>query len=253
MALASGLSRAALLVAAGACVALACSSTTIDLLPERTSERGGSSSGGTNAGQSGAGAHSATDTGGATQAGSGTEAGGGKPGGAAGSVSCHGGACGGGSDTGGVANNGGAMSGCPFGACQECVNDNQCPDWQPHCSKSFGNVCVQCDDEFGCHPSERCNLSIGRCAPVCERDDDCGGRLCDPILKACVPCSAHEQCLSDQNENTRRCVFGRCSECADSLDCPSGPREICNNGRCAECEFDADCDFDQHCEQGTCE
>jgi hypothetical protein len=242
--MASGLSRAALqLFAAGACLALACGSHTIDLLPDGASDRAGSSSGGANAGQGNAGTHSPPDTGGTTQAGSSAEAGGGMSGGAAGSLSCSGGACGGGYNTGGFGNSGGIMNGCLF--------DNQCDDWL-HCSERFGNVCVQCDDEFGCRPNERCNLSIGRCATVCEHDGDCFDRVCDPILKACVPCSGDQQCLTDQNENTRRCVFGYCFECAESTDCPKGPRQICTNGRCVECAVDEDCGFEQRCELGNC-
>jgi hypothetical protein len=254
MALASGLSRAALLAAAGACVALACGTDTIDLLPERVSERAGSSSGGASAGQDGAGAGSATDMGGSTtQAGSNAEAGGGKSGGAAGSASCSGGPCGGNnSNTGGFDNGGGFGNGCPFGGCQSCFNNNQCPDWL-HCSERFGNVCVECDDEVGCRPDQRCNLSIGRCAQVCEHNDECSeGRVCDPTLKACVFCTVDQQCLSDQNENTRRCVAGYCFECIEPSDCPKGPREICANWRCVECASDEDCGFDQHCDAGNC-
>ena len=250
MALASGLSQAALLAAAGACVALACGSTTIDLLPERESDRAGAGSGGVSAGQGSAGAQGGTDVGGTTtQAAAGTEAGGGKFGGAAGSMSCDGGACGGG----GNSNTGGFANSCPFGACQSCFNDNHCLDWL-YCSERLGNVCVECDDEVACRPGERCNLASGRCDRVCERDDQCSDdRVCDPMLKLCVFCSVDQQCLSDQNDNTRRCVFNHCFECAESTDCPKGPRQICAGWRCVECEFDEDCGFDQHCDLGECQ
>ena len=185
-----------------------------------------------------------------TQTGSSGEGDGGRFGGAAGSVSCGGGACGGNNSTGGFGNAGGG-NGCLFG-CQACFNENQCPDWL-HCSERFGNVCAECDDEFGCRPGERCNLSNGLCAKVCEHDDECfDGLVCDPILEACVFCSSDQQCLSDQNENTRRCVLNYCFECTESTDCLKGPRQICANRRCVECEFDEDCGFGQHCDMGDC-
>ncbi len=113
---------------------------------------------------------------------------------------------------------------CISGHCQECGSDDQCP---------VGSTCTN-----------------GRCGVMpCQREEDCpNGFFCDDetsqtpnVLSLCRPvtCQNNADCLAGQ-----ACQNGVCMTlgtiCSNDRDCRSGSLR-CMNGRCQQCQQNSDC------------
>jgi Cys-rich repeat protein len=175
------------------------------------------------------------------------------------------------------------------GACAACVSDGQCAlrercdpgsrrcvfkaGWGGACALNdecaAGELCAQglcvaarsavlCVADACAVPGQRCNRANGVCEEDlgCLADADCAaGELCNVPTNACVPkCTPESQpsvCAPGQ-----KCVESRCSECADSSDCPGGL--VCDLGKlqCAldpssRCATDRDCAVGLVCTKAT--
>jgi Cys-rich repeat protein len=159
----------------------------------------------------------------------------------------------------------------------------RCEDGQPPCSPGIccieTSVCIDgaCGDHCGSGREDRDETDVdcgGSRCPKCalgqrcldDRDcvtgscfnlDFCGCAVdgncpvdrpfCDSPV--CVQCRGDGDC-----QGKGFCVFGFCSACRDSADCPAA-RPVCSvNHDCVErCARDRDCPIGQRCRAGRCE
>jgi hypothetical protein len=244
-------------------IALSCSSDIVELLPltAGASNGGGGGSAGQDAVASGA------STGGGNAGGSpmsqggwaGAAQAGGGNGGSAG-LGCFGFGCAGENGFSGAF--GGPNCGNGTGACTPCLNDDQCPLEQQHCSSLLNNVCVQCTIKGSsqCNSGYNCDVLAGRCAPSCDSTFDCNdNRVCDLNQGTCVSCIDNRECENDGDPRTSVCYLRHCVECAQHSDCmrPGSEQRWCSKFQCVQCLADKDCGFDgkTHCDvpKGFCE
>ncbi len=175
------------------------------------------------------------------------------------------------------------------GACQACASDGQCElretcdpasrrcvfraGWGDACALNddcaAGDLCAQglcvaaknavlCVSGACAVPGHRCNPANGVCEQDlgCLIDDDCAAaELCNVPTHACVA-----RCTADTAATVcaagKKCVQDRCSDCADSSDCPGDL--VCDLGKlqCAldpssRCSSDRDCAVGYVCTTAT--
>lgn len=169
------------------------------------------------------------------------------------------------------------------GACAPCVSDGQCAlrercdpatrrcvfraGWGDVCALNgecaAGELCAQglctaawsavlCVSGACAVPGQRCNQANGVCEEDlgCLADADCAAsELCNVPTNACVPRCTPESQAAVCAEGWK-CVESRCSECADSSDCPGGL--VCDRGK-LQCALDPSqrCASDRDCAVGT--
>ncbi|MGC4121799.1 MAG: hypothetical protein QM765_45920 [Myxococcales bacterium] len=177
----------------------------------------------------------------------------------------------------------------PDFTCGQCSSDGQCElrekcdptkrlcgfktGWGDDCSanadctagqRCVQGLCVSEKDAVLCSAGRcladgmRCNQANGVCEEDigCLSDKDCStGELCNVPTNACVlRCSEETQatvCGAGQ-----KCLDSRCTDCADSSDCPGGM--VCDRGRLtcvvdgsARCLSDRDCSAGLTCNRAT--
>ncbi len=118
---------------------------------------------------------------------------------------------------------------CCMERCQECCDDQHCPEDEPRCKN---NVCVECIEDEDC-PEEKPYCENDQCVYECEIDADCARRG-----KAGMICRDH------------KCQW----ECETDADCED-PNKECKDHRCVikcKCQTDADCPEGQMCENCEC-
>ena len=168
---------------------------------------------------------------------------------------------------------------CLNGRCQQCANDDQCPIGSK-CTSGRCSV-ITCRDEQDCPNGFFCNIEgttgIHLCEPdVCQNNTHCQqGESC--VNNVCVTvghiCSTDRDCRA----GTLRCLSGRCQQCQQNSDCPSGSCVIttragisvpiglcvtgssescplCRDGSCADHRRDVGeyCQGNEDCISGLC-
>ncbi len=153
---------------------------------------------------------------------------------------------------------------CELGFCVECNATHPCAD---------GSQCLynHCLSDWNCTPTDvgdmyRCSCGCGFLGPYCASAEAsiCYINLCpsgtQPLEHQnwlCEPeCSATD--TSNCSGSKPHCFEGRCSECAESSDCPGS--QTCDDGICGRCNTAEDCSEEgaqclkHHCVKGwTCD
>jgi hypothetical protein len=164
---------------------------------------------------------------------------------------------------------------CAEGLCVECRSDGECRGNKPAC---LAGACVTCSGPEHCPLGSACNVAADRCAPACERVEDCTLReqlSCDVERGFCVECLDDATCVDPARPACDR-PAGQCVACNDDGDC-SGRQRACDpirhqcvecldashcgglvcdteRQRCAECSRDADCPGGTFCDpMGRCQ